>query len=310
MLTHKKLLEEFIHFEKDNDLYEWEIENIPIWELIRIQVFNDLKSKNSNKTLNVYKKNKHRSIMLFFRFLKNSICYNPFKVFKHKTYLIFNHPRRKYNAGVFEDIYIDPFLPYLSKDKYIVLEGFLNSNIDHYRPVKTENLYYLDIIQLPSRILSNFPTNINLSALDKNKIHEIENAINQNWNTQIFNLEKKVVKYIKRWKFVYPKFIKLIKRTRPKKIILVISYSFLNQIIVYSAKQLRIPVIELQHGIVGKFHIAYNYMNSEKLNIKTFPSHFFAWGKKLDKRHSHANSKENIKIVGFHTLMHIVQSKK
>lgn len=299
MLTHKELLEQFIFFENDNNLIEWDIDNIPIWELIRMNVFTDLKDKLVNKNFNIQKRKINNGFGIFFKFIKNSIFQNPFNISKQIDLLIFNHPRRKINSGFYEDIYIDTLLPILNNDKYIIIEGYVNNNIAHYKPVKSNNLYYLDAIQYPSKIMSYLPLGYKLTIEEKNKISKIEKSINLNWNTQISNLEQHIVTYIRRWNFVYPKFIKLLENTVPKKIINVVSYSFFNQVMTCAAKKKQIPVIEIQHGTIGKYHIAYNFKNHKNLHLKTFPTHLFAWGQVWIKEARIPLSIKNINIVGF-----------
>lgn len=299
MLTHKELLEQFIFFEDENNLIEWEIDNIPIWELIRMNVFTDLKEKLVNKNFNIQKRKINNGIGIFLKFIKNSIFQNPFTITKQIDFLIFNHPRRKFNSGFYEDIYIDTLLPIFDIEKYIVIEGYVNNNVAHYNPIKTNNLYYLDAIQYPSKIISHLPFGYKLSIDDKNKISSIEKSINLNWNTQVFNLEQQIVTYVKRWNFVYPKFLKLLNKTFPKKIINVVSYSFFNQVMTFAAKEKKIPVIEIQHGTIGKFHIAYNFKNIKNVYLKTFPTHLLAWGHVWIKEARIPLSIKNINIVGF-----------
>ncbi|WP_321290261.1 hypothetical protein [uncultured Sunxiuqinia sp.] len=297
-MTHKTLLEEFLTFEKENNLFKWEIDNVPIWELLRMSVFTDLKNKLVNENITINEQKTKKSIAIFFKFFINSIFHNPFIKSKQKDYLILNHPRRKLNSGIYEDVYIDPLLPHLN-DNYVVLEGYVNLNKDHYRPIQTENLYYLDILQLPSRLISSLSVSAELSHADKIRIMEVETLINTNWNIQISTFEKKISKFIKRWNFVLPKIERLILKINPKKVLNVVSYSFINQAFTFCAHKNSIPVIEFQHGTVGKYHIAYNYSFNEGIDIKTFPDIFLAWGKNWVKDARLPIPINNIEPVGF-----------
>lgn len=297
-MTHKELLERFLLFEKENDLLKWKVDEIPIWQLIRIAVFTELKDKLLNKNIEFNQQKLKDRVKVVTHFFINFITKNPFIKVKRSEILIFNHPRRKLNKGFFEDIYIDPILNVI-KNEFIVLEGFVSLDKDHYKPTKTKNLYYLDVLQLPSRIVSEIPIKVRLNKDDKLKILKIENDIYSIWHTNIFDIEKKAIKNIRRWRYTYPRINKMIKKIQPRMVFNVVSYSFLNQVATYTAKKQGIPVLELQHGTVGKLHIAYNYLTLEEGTLDTFPDFFLAWGKNWIKNARLPIKKENIKIVGF-----------
>ncbi len=295
-MTHKQLLEDFLELEDKLNLFEWQINEIPIWEFIRVNVFTELRNNLIDNVKNIYSRKNKNSIKAILDFVTNILSLNPFSISKQKKYLFLNHPRRKLSGDKYVDIYVDPILPYLNDD-YYVLEGFVNINLAHYKPVKTSNLYYLDYIQLTSRFVSNIPGSI--SKLDKDIIAGINKNIKLKWNIEIAHLEKEVIKTMKRINFVIPKIEKVLNKTNPEKIINVVSYSFMNQAFTFIAKRRNIPVYELQHGTVGKYHIAYNFKKASKLKLETGPDYFFAWGKSWTKAARLPIPKENIKIVGF-----------
>lgn len=76
------------------------------------------------------------------------------------------------------------------------------------------------------------------------------------------------------YKLMYLHYDRMLNRIRPKVIIEVVSYSLPKLIVNDIAKKMNIPTIELQHGTMGKYHIAYNF--SEKMDLKRFPIIFFS----------------------------------
>lgn len=297
-ITHKELIEQFICFEKSNDLLNWKIKDIPVWEFIRFSVFTQIKEHHSSNNINIKKVNFKNSFKVIYEFIINLFFINPFFIYKQKKVLILNHPRRKINKDYFIDIYTDPWLSVLNGD-YYVFENLLNLNFAHYKPIKTKNVFYLDIIQLPSLLIRLLPYNIKLSDNELLIINEIENKINEKWNIKNLELKKEVSLIIKRYIFLKPSINSLLNKTNPSKIINVVSYSFINQMFTCLAKKKNIQVFELQHGTVGRYHIAYNMGVKDLDQIETFPDYFLAWGEGWIKDVRMPIIQQNIKIVGF-----------
>lgn len=269
----KILFEEFLVFEEENNLVDWQIDGIPIWQLIRIKVsgeiekrlFTDVTPNSDRKTATILKG--------FISFLKYSISKNPIYYRGNVDFLVFNHPRRKLSKGSYEDIYTDPFLDEINGDS-MVIERYLNLN--HLTPARTKKMYYLDYIEFPSRFADFFFFEIFLSNKNSLKIIEIENKIFDKWGVKIFNLKKEITSTLKRYNYLSPRIDKMIDKLNPKVILVVVSYTIYAQIVILIAKKRKIPVCELQHGIAGKLHIAYNYLT--KKEVLTFPDYFLAWG--------------------------------
>ncbi|MEN8879607.1 MAG: hypothetical protein ABF311_05490 [Polaribacter sp.] len=276
MKSHKQLLEEFLSFEDKYNLFDLEIDSVPIWELIRTSVFSELSSKLVNKTVINRNEKEKSKVKLFSNILYNIIFKNPFLTFKKKDILFLNHPRRKFNKGFYEDIYIESLLPELNNN-FLVLEGFVNYNITHFKPVNTCNLFYLDIIQFSSNILSK-KIRYKLSLNNLEVINKIESNIFDLWGVKIKSLRNEIPVLIKRWKYSTKLVALLLKKIKPKLLVNVVSYSFLNQVFNFVSKQKGIPVVELQHGTVGRYHINYNYKKGKEITLKTFPNYFLSWG--------------------------------
>ncbi|WP_299051365.1 hypothetical protein [uncultured Polaribacter sp.] len=297
MKSHKEILDEFLVFEKENNYLDWEIDSVPIWELLRTIVFTKLSSKLVNNTV-VERNNKEGSrVKLFFNIVYNSIFHNPFFTFEKKDIIILNHPRRKFNKGFFEDIYIDNLLPSLG-NKYVLLEGFVSHNLAHLKPIRPTNLFYLDIIQFTGSFISKNRKK-KLSVKHKEDIKNLEHLILKTWGVKINNLENEICIIIKKWIFTKKCVEKLIVKISPKLLINVVSYSFINQVFNFVAKGKKIPVIELQHGTVGRYHINYNFNIPKGKELKTFPNYFLSWGKGWTENSRLPLLKNNIIETGY-----------
>lgn len=290
----KDILDEFLNFETEQDLFSFEIEGIPIWELIRYYVYNRIKAELCVGNIT---KNDEKITKLFNGltcFIKSLFYKNPFSEKGQSEILLFNHPRRKKNQGVYEDIYTDSFLPYL-KNSYSVFE--ISFNFNHLTPTNTSNLYYLDFIEFAERIRSNIHIDKKCLNGSHDRIKAIEAAIKKRWNVTGLNLEANIANSINRYKRVEPLVSKLLDKHKPKKLVSVVSYSINNLIVNSIANRKGIQTIELQHGTVGNLHIAYNY----PMGVKTqcFPRYFYSWGAFWTQNARLPINKSNIIEIGF-----------
>lgn len=292
-MTHKELLEEFLNFEDENNLFDIRVEDIPLWEYTRFDMFNSLKHELVAVRHNVGTKKISKFQRAFKNYAVNTLFNNPLQIDKNVELLVFNHPRRREVDSFYQDIHTDPFLPHLNMD-YAVIESVFNWG--HLKPAKTSNLYYFDAIELPGvfkRILSSKePPQKEIDKIDK-----ILSLIEARWGINLAHTKMTIIRLIRQYKSTYPRVEKLLRKIKPRAILSVVSYAFNNKIVAEVAHELGIKVIEVQHGIAGSLHIGYNYKGNPSL--KTVPDYFLAWGDYWVKHTRMAIKKENIKVVGY-----------
>ena len=83
--------------------------------------------------------------------------------------------------------------------------------------------------------------------------------------------------------------------TKPKAIYVIVSYGKAELIKV--AKELNIPVIELQHGTFSKYHLGYSFPQHK--NLDYFPDQFWVWNEYWQNLIKLPIAKENIKVFPF-----------
>ena len=83
------------------------------------------------------------------------------------------------------------------------------------------------------------------------------------------------------------KFEKIIKKVKPKEIILTHYLGYVTAGLCVAAKKYNIKVSDIQHGVQGKLHPAYNYRNFPSNGYTTTPNSFYVWDK---------SDAENIKL--------------
>lgn len=292
-MTHKELLEEFLLFEDQHNLFNIRIEQIPIWEYMRVNIFGQIRNELVASIFSTGGKKINNFSKAFKNFGYHSLSKSPYEISKNVDLLVFNHSRRRETEGVYQDIHTDPFLPDLDMN-YAVLENFFNWS--HLKPALTTNLYYLDRIELPAamvRILSSAVP----KASDLAKLEVITAQIKTQWGVDLVDFKEHVTRFIRQYRYAYPRLEKVIKKANPKKILTVVSYGVTNQIVNEIARKYSIKIIEVQHGVVGKLHVAYNYKQSS--GLQTVPDYFLAWGSYWVDGARMPMPKENIKMVGF-----------
>ncbi len=105
-------------------------------------------------------------------------------------------------------------------------------------------------------------------------------------------------------------YTKLLKRTKPKVVLMLWHYNFWNFALSYACNGLNIPIIEFQHGIISKHHLAYMYKTV--VERKLFPNYIFTFGEyftKEIKNNSTIFKSENIISTGFPFLEEYINKK-
>jgi len=306
-----KVLKSFEAFEKKFQLDDQIIDNIHWWDFLRYTIYLDLLIKLKLYENNFVKKNKFfLKKNLFKRFINyinkiRDFIYNiffsksPIWIKKNKI-IIFGHSRRVYENELYIDKYVDPLIDlFKEKKKFIVIEDPLNSvffsnyNLLHFKPAKTKNLFYGDILIFFSSLLSKFYS----KSISKSEINQIEQFENQFKN--LFKVELKLLNKIqnnipiyKSKLFIYKIFFKI---KKPKKIIVVNSIGY--EAVIETAKNLGIPTYELQHGSPSRGKLNYDYSSS--ITKSTFPNYFLSFGKIWTEDVKLPIKKENIIEIGF-----------
>lgn len=92
-------------------------------------------------------------------------------------------------------------------------------------------------------------------------------------------------------------FLSVIKRVSPKCVVEVVHYHPDKMIMTECCKELSIPVIELQHGTIGKTHFCYNYGSIK--DVKQFPNFIFLFANLWGSNASFPIDRKNLRAVGF-----------
>lgn len=288
----------FHEIEDKLDLFSKKINKLYFWERIRFTIF-----KQTLEKFGIIDRGyrRHQSIQLknYLKFgvqtLRNFIFNNPL-FSSQKEILFLGHERRKLREdGKWWDIYCDPIIENLNQS-YLLVEYFYR--FKHLRPAKTTNIRYLDFIFTIFTIRRIFRLNkVVFSDVERKLLLEIQNELYLKFDVEI-SVEAELKSTLLIRQTYLPICMRILKRVRPKLVILVVSYSNISEIFIEASKKLNIPVIELQHGNISPYHYGYSYSGSKRKKI-TFPDYFFTFGDFWKNTTEFPIQNERIISVGF-----------
>lgn len=292
-----ELFEKFLEIESKSNLYNLMIDDIKIWQYVRFSFCDRLLQKLSG--IDYLRDNggkqkvecDRKGIVEFLR--KQQF------LLTKKDLLVINHSRRVKRGKYYRCFVTETLLDNIDYS-YYVFESPYKGN--HIGPAKTKNLKYRDITVLEKWV----------HGIQKLKTNEISYAVNSiistfedGYNIQfdnkfkrdIYDIVNRTVSLVYYGR-IYAKII--LSLIRPKAVIVTVYYDVINQALIEVAKKKNIPVIELQHGRIGKSHIAYNYPKCNEL--ETFPNYMFVYGEYEKNVPRYPISQSNIYAVGYPDL--------
>ena len=299
-----ELIDKFIKFEYEEDLFNKEIQGIKFWHFIRFSIYNKILKQKYNfgqAHSNLSGKKFITKVWYKFRQLPNFILKSPLYGLKQKDILVLNHQRRVKNGNYYDCIYTDEILENIKKSYYVFEEPYLEK---HFKPIRTKNIRYFDYINfiIAIKIKAFKFINPNYGTLckkDLNELYLLLNNINKIFDVKID--DDKAIKEIKNIILVYrlskKYYEKILNKIRPKVIIEVCSYGFSRFLFNELAKKRGIKIVELQHGTMGKYHIAYNFY--KKIKLDTFPEYILLFGDFWKNNTRFPLKKENLIVTGF-----------
>lgn len=294
VISIKDLCEFIWNLEEKYNLLDYEIDGVKPWQLYRIDIYYQLTKKLSIFESNIqrglsFKQKVFNGIGLF----ANAFLHYPFINLKKVDALIIAHPRAKKVDGAYVDIYTYQ-LKHDLLEQGTTLYEFEKHYLGKHLKEKTELDKYMDYITVFSTIKKRF-IQVSLTDEQLKYIKIVQDEIEQKLEFKL-DLKNLFINAVKKYKATAPYYKKLLKKTHPKTIYLVVSYG--EGILISIAKSMKIPTIELQHGTFSKYHLGYSFPKHNK-SLLYFPDKFYVWNDFWKQITKLPISDENVDIYPF-----------
>ena len=264
--------ETFEAIETGLDLFSLTVDDVPTWERVRFNAFREIsRQRGRGQAHTRIDSDLSDHLCGIGLWLRNAIYRNPYVAGKHEV-LFFGHNRRKLESdGYWWDIYCDPIHEQGDLD-YVHFES--PRLLTHKTPAKTENLRYLELLDFTGtlqRKLGLRKPDIPEDVVDRLK--EAEATIKKELGADV-DLVSKVREKLHVRKTTLPLYERLLERTDPELVVVVVAYG--RETLIEACKRKGIPVVELQHGVIYDYHYGYSYPEGE--TKYAFPDYLLTFG--------------------------------
>ncbi|SEV91592.1 hypothetical protein [Halobacterium jilantaiense] len=262
----------FEKFELEQSLFDLQVREVPVWERIRFEVFQEIRRQNGTGRAHTAVGNDWRDYARGTSLLlRNLVIKNPY--FSEESDLLFvgHHRRKQLDDGYWWDIYCDPIH---EAGSYDFTHFEKDHMLSHASPPRTANLRYLDLIEQVSNIQRVLKINSPvIPPKTKDTLERARKALLSRFDADI-DLVAKVKKVLHERRAKLPLYKRLVKRVDPELVVVVVSYG--RETLIEACKSQDVPVAELQHGVVSKHHFGYSFPGPRTKT--TFPDYFLAFG--------------------------------
>ncbi|WP_368658035.1 hypothetical protein AB3Z07_24510 [Metabacillus halosaccharovorans] len=291
------MLNEFIAFEEQNNLFEKVIQDIYFWPFIRFELYREIVTKKNDLGEMHTQAGENRLERLLNKVaqLPGYFMRNPLWNLRRKDVLIFNHSRRVKQGHFYECLFTEDLVRSLPYSYYVMEKPYLKR---HFKPVLTKNLKYLENIYfLGIRKKRYVRKKYLMNRAENSFIESLIEDFNRMFNVQLdqSKWKSRVQTIIFDYHSRYDAYHYILNKVQPKVLIQVVSYSFENLMFNEIAHKIGIPVIELQHGFIGNY---LPYVYQSKGNYQHHPDYLFCFGQYWKDVSRLPINKKNIIVTG------------
>lgn len=268
----KEILEKI---ENKENLFEKKINEIYFWKIIRFLLWSEIGIKSKlMKKAHDEKSNKAQRIKKLFlgaieNFFKNNNSKKKIIIFESDAYF-------KENKKTLSKFYFN-LIEKLKKEKVdfeVVYPLYLEKEYRLEKNSYAEENYKYIFFKIIAFIKNKFNL-FKFSCEDKKYLHKLKKYLEKEIGIDNFEiLSKKILrKILINFEYEYKYYTNFFKVKQPEKIYIICSYG--KEALIAAAQDLNIEVIELQHGIITKYHVGYNFPD---VKIPYFPDKLLLWG--------------------------------
>jgi hypothetical protein len=292
-MTVKEICNHIWDLEEKYDLLDQQIEGVYFWKIIRFLLFLRI-----TKKLGIYGQAHSPKKSIFSRLkilpisMWNSYLHGSLTRKETKEILVFQHPRKKLVEGKYIDIYTHYLIRQLQKESksYEIID--IMHQYKHYR--KASNTRSYDDHFYISSLFKRLFKRVKLDAQSEKLLKSIEGDINNTFNINIplTDITKQRIKIF--W-YTYQYYKKLIRKRKPSKVYLVVSYGL--EPLIAACRENGVETVELQHGVINLYHLGYSYPNNQW--VPYFPDKMFLFSRYWYDNTPLPIPKEQTQVYGF-----------
>lgn len=277
-----------IELENKYNLFKLEISNVYIWKLIRVRLINEIMLEFSLYDVAHSKKKLDKKLIL------GNVIKKILREEKKSENIIFTHDRFFLDGTIYKEIHTYDLCDKLNNVEVVypisTSKKFINTN------------YNFSVIESFDFVVSKFKKKVLKNKVEFSKyflkiLEQLKNELENELNGIIVNILeineiKKVYKTFVNEKKYYKKYLN---KKKSKKIYLVCSYG--KEGLIAAAQELGIEVIEIQHGVMNKYHLGYHFPHNSE--IPYFPDKLLMFGEYWYKNINIPLKQEKIEFVGY-----------
>jgi len=276
-------LEEFLKFEKENNLFDYTYNGICLWALVRGGVFLRYYTEREYHHPDYSIKNANPGIQHCwldrFRLRTNYIKL----VLKHIFHRVVAKKKDVFcsNVNIYKIINgerVDPFMDFFRGTGLTV---HYHTRYNHIRSYDIIHPGTNDCIFILKEVLLN--RFYGLLGIERQRIEipeeirQFVECLSEKLSVQIDREYKNQIVQMVRYFVSRKSFFKKLLKNRCRCVVHGNYANIDHMALISAARELGIPTVELQHGVAGKKHLAYNFLDASREN-KYLPDYFFTWG--------------------------------
>jgi len=302
-------IDDFLKFEEEKHMFDIELNGIKIWQYMRVIFYRHIRTELMAYEIEQvpaipekYRGKKTLRILFDQYFKKNQMFA------RHRDVLLVSMARKQeYEKNHYRCIYTDDLETALKPTKYVLSR---NNRAKDYVYEKSKNIINFDVGLFMDMKNITYESKVNkYEAYDK-LISPIEEWFGIHFDIRVQKNILRDLNYRTRHYYIFGDYYRyLLKKIRPKVIVLTAGYDLANQVLIKIAKEKNIPTIELEHGMTGKNNMAYNFLKKRKLEC--FPDYFFCFGQYDRDTTRWPIETSHVIAVGFPNLeKQVIEAKK
>ncbi len=294
------MINKFLVIEDKYDLFYEKINDFYFWHYIRFGVYREIERQLNYIDTILPISYKQKAGLMANKLITSSL--GNYK--NRRDVFITCKIDHKTSQGKYSNVYLEPILKSLKKT-FVVFE--LRPTDFRKNDYEISNVYNGLELYVYSEIYKTVVKKPKVFDAFSKEFESAINEINEKYSCNITHnmISTLIYKCYIRRKFSEKYFKKVFETIKPKVILEICSYTLDNMIINEVAKELKIPTIELQHGIMGEGHIAYNFL--KKQNLPALPDYIFTYSDFWNNTTKFPISDENVIATGFPHLEKLVK---